>query len=149
MFESMYTQGTGQCIVTHDETGMDLLLCVPYLFSESLKSTTLMILTVCCGATVEIFTALTSHVTSSIHISLHMNLVLRRLSNNSFSFFFFFFLQYMLWIHYFNLLDRSMISHHRDKNTIPIYARMLFLTILHATMHDCLCNSKVTKCPAS
>ena len=40
----MYTQGTGQCIVTHDETRwiFILLLCVFTLFSGSFKSTTLM-----------------------------------------------------------------------------------------------------------
>ena len=44
MFVNMYTQGTGQCVVTHDETGwiFILLLCVFTLFSGSFKSTTLM-----------------------------------------------------------------------------------------------------------
>ena len=52
MFVNMYTQGTGQCVVTHDKTGVDLytvivcvcvLSCVFTLFRGGFKSTTLLI----------------------------------------------------------------------------------------------------------
>ena len=33
MFVNMYTQGTGQCIVTHDETGVDLYIVVVCIYS--------------------------------------------------------------------------------------------------------------------
>ena len=44
MFVNMYTHGTGQCIVTHDETGVDLYIVVVRntLFTVNYKSTSLM-----------------------------------------------------------------------------------------------------------
>ena len=33
MFVNMYTQGTGQRMVTHDETGMDLYIVVVRIYS--------------------------------------------------------------------------------------------------------------------
>ena len=33
MFVNMHTQGTGQCIVTHDETVMDLYIVVVRIYS--------------------------------------------------------------------------------------------------------------------
>ena len=33
MFVNMHTQGTGQCIVTHDETGVDLYIVVVRIYS--------------------------------------------------------------------------------------------------------------------
>ena len=33
MFENMYTQGTGQCMVTHNETGVDLCIVVVRIYS--------------------------------------------------------------------------------------------------------------------
>ena len=33
MFVKMHTQGTGQCIVRHDETGVDLCIVVVRIYS--------------------------------------------------------------------------------------------------------------------
>ena len=33
MFVNMYTQGTGQYIVTHDETGVDLYIVIVHIYS--------------------------------------------------------------------------------------------------------------------
>ena len=64
----MHAQGTGQYIVTHDDTRVDLFIVVVRitLFTVNFKSTTLMMRAHTRGAIVEIFTALTSYVMSSI-----------------------------------------------------------------------------------